>query len=154
LPGQGAPGRAGEAPGCLARRTVRARDAPGRGRCRRPAAGPPSGRGLSPEDAMSIERTNTSSAAEAARAREGTSEARERPPVNREQTARFRNALDQAGQGVQQGPQRLGEARPEGAAEGGGGAELRQTATADAVQRADEGGRGDGGSQGQDGADV
>ena len=49
---------------------------------------------------MSIERTQ-SSASEAARAREGTSEGRERAPANREQTDRFRNALDGARQGVQ-----------------------------------------------------
>lgn len=99
---------------------------------------------------MSIDRTSQSSAADAARAREGTQEARERPPANREQADRFRDALDHARQGVQQQPQRLAEAPAEGV-EQGDGAELRQTATEDAVHRGS--GRGDGGSQAQDGAE-
>lgn len=100
---------------------------------------------------MSIDRTQHSSAAEAARAREGTQEARERPPVDRERTDRFRDALDHARQGVQQQPQGLGEAEMEqGEAEAG---DLRQTATGDAVHRAGERDRGDGGGHGQGGAE-
>ena len=41
-------------------------------------------------------------AAEALRSREGAQDARERPPANREQTDRFRDAIDHARQGVQQ----------------------------------------------------
>lgn len=100
---------------------------------------------------MSIERTHQSSAAEAARAREGTQEARERPPADREQADRFRDALDHARQGVQQQPQRLGEADVEQGE--GDTVEVRQTATDDAVHRAGERERGDGGGQGQGGAE-
>ena len=100
---------------------------------------------------MTIDRTQ-SSAADATRAREGTAEARERPPANREQTDRFRDALDHARQGVQQQPQRPGEAQAEGV-EHGDGAQLRQTATEDAVHRAGERGRGDGGGQAHEGAE-
>lgn len=92
---------------------------------------------------MSIERSNTSSAAEALRSREGAQEARERPPANREQADRFRDAIDQARQGGQQ--QAQGDAGIEHAdAEAG---ELRQAATDDAVHRAgdrDRGGEGSG----------
>ncbi|MEN1941247.1 hypothetical protein WCE39_09155 [Luteimonas sp. MJ174] len=90
---------------------------------------------------MSIERSSQSSAAEAARAREGTSEARERPPADRMQSDRFRDALDQARQGVQQQPQRMGEARMDGAGDAEG-TQPQQAASADAVQRAGERGRG------------
>ena len=101
---------------------------------------------------MSIDRSSQSSAADAARAREGTQEARERPPANREQTDRFRDALDHARQGVQQQPQRLGEDQAE-VVEHGDGAELRQAATEDAVHRAGGRERGDGGGHAHDGAE-
>lgn len=100
---------------------------------------------------MSIDRTSQSSAAEAARSREGTPEGRERPPASREHADRFRDALDHARQGVQSQPQRQGEA-DQGLEHGDiEGAELRQDATTDAVHRADgrEGrGEGDGGHDG------
>ena len=102
---------------------------------------------------MSIERTHHSSAAEAARGREGTQDARERPPASREQTDRFRDALDQARQGVQPLPQRADDAGLDQAEGDAGAAEQRQAATADAVHRAGERAHGDGGGQGQDGAE-
>ncbi|WP_133000193.1 hypothetical protein [Luteimonas arsenica] len=106
---------------------------------------------------MSIERSSSqSSTAEAARSPEGTQEARERPPANREQTDRFRDALDSARQGVQSQPQPKEQGEAKGAIEHGEGeaAELRQTATDDAVHRAsDRGERGDGGGHGHDGAE-
>src|SRR5690606_33399043 len=91
------------------------------------------------------------SAADAARAREGTAEARERPPANREQSDRFRDALDHARQGVQQQAQRPGEGQAE--AGHGDSAEVRQTVTDDAVHRAGERERGDSGGQASEGAD-
>lgn len=100
---------------------------------------------------MSIDRASQSSAADAARAREGTPEVRERPPANREQTDRFRDALDHARQGVQQQPQRLGEGQVE--VDHGDSAELRQTVTEDAVHRTGERERGDSGGQANDGAE-
>ncbi|MEN1928796.1 hypothetical protein WCE37_07340 [Luteimonas sp. MJ250] len=103
---------------------------------------------------MSIERSSQSSAADAARAREGTSEARERPPANREQSDRFRDALDQARQGVQQQSQRMGEAQMDGAGDAEG-AELHRSATQDAVHRAGERGRGgEGGGHDGGGAEA
>ena len=106
---------------------------------------------------MSIERSSTStSAADAARSREGTQDARERPPADRNQADRFRDALDTARQGVQAQPQpKEGEARGEvdpgeGDAEG-----MRQAATDGAVHRAGERERGDGGGgHAQEGADM
>jgi hypothetical protein len=103
---------------------------------------------------MSIERSNHSSAAEAARSREGTQDARERPPADREQTDRFRDALEHARQGVQQPPQRLGEAEPEVEAGEGETVDLRQAATGDPVHRSGERERGDGGGHGQGSADA
>lgn len=103
---------------------------------------------------MSIERSSSqSSTAEAARSREGTQEARERPPANREQTDRFRDALDSARQGVQSQPQPKEQGEAKGGIEHGEGeaAELRQTATDEAVHRASD--RGDGGGHGHDGAE-
>lgn len=102
---------------------------------------------------MSIERSSQGSATDAARAREGTTEARERPPANREQSDRFRDALDHARQGVQQQSQRTGEARMDGAGEAEG-AELQQTATEDAVHRASERGRGGDGGGHDGGSDA
>ena len=100
---------------------------------------------------MSIERSSSpaSTAAEAARAREGTQDARERPPAKREHAERFRDAMDQARQGVQQ------QARGEAAVEHGEGdaGELRQAATDQAVHRAGERDRGDGGGHPHDGAE-
>lgn len=96
---------------------------------------------------MSIERSNSTSAAEALRSREGTQEARERPPASREQADRFRESIDHARQGVQQQAQGHAAIEP-GEGEAG---EPRQAATGDAVQRAGERDRGDGGGQRQDG---
>jgi len=98
---------------------------------------------------MSIERTQ-SSASEAARAREGTTEGRERPPADRAQADRFRNALEGARQGGQQQPQATHPG-----AEGTPADEARpgQTVTADAVHGAGHGEREGGGGQGHDGGD-
>lgn len=96
---------------------------------------------------MSIERTQTS-ASEAARAREGSTESRERPPATREHADRFRNALDGARQGVQSQSQQGGAAAGEAAAEEPG---MRQVATDGAVQGARDGDRE--GGQGHDGGD-
>lgn len=101
---------------------------------------------------MSIERTQ-SSASEAARAREGASEGRERPPAAREQTDRFRSALDGARQGVQQQAQSQSQqamAGPDGAGADDGAPS--QAATGDAVHGVREGDR-DGGGHGHDGGD-
>ena len=103
---------------------------------------------------MSIERTQ-SSASEAARAREGATEGRERTPANREQSDRFRSALDGARQGVQahsqQQPQQATAGADGSAAEDGGPS---QAATADAVHGAHEGDREGGGhGHGHDGGD-
>ncbi|MBJ6979130.1 hypothetical protein [Luteimonas sp. MC1895] len=96
---------------------------------------------------MSIERTQ-SSASEAARAREGTAETRERAPAGREQADRFRDALDGARQGVQSQPQQAQATAGEGATEEPG---QQQTVTRDAVHAARDGDRG--GGHGQDGSD-
>ena len=97
---------------------------------------------------MSIDRTSSpGSAAEAARAREGTTEGRERPPASRAQADRFRDALDQARQGGQQ--QARGEARAEAGDRGDDDAP--PTATGDGVRHAGQRDRGDGGG-GRDGS--
>src|SRR5690606_39889215 len=72
---------------------------------------------------------------------------------NREQSDRFRDALDHARQGVQQQSQRTGEARMDGAGEAEG-AELQQTASEDAVHRASERGRGGDGGGHDGGSDA
>ena len=97
---------------------------------------------------MSIERTQ-SSASEAARAREGTGEARERTPADPAQADRFRSALDGARQGVQQQSQ---QGQAEGGEPAGDEAGLVRTATEDAVHAARDGEREHGG-HGQDGGD-
>lgn len=97
---------------------------------------------------MSIERSSQSSAAEAARSREGTGESRERPPVPREQTDRFRDALQGARQQAQPQSQPQGKGEQGAAALAGQGeaADASQTGTAEAVHRAGaDGRRGDGG---------
>lgn len=102
---------------------------------------------------MSIERTQ-SSASEAARAREGSTEGRERPAATREQTDRFRNALDGARQGVQphsqQQAQHQATVGPEGSGADDGG--QGQVVTADAVHGAREGDR-EGGGRNHDGGE-
>jgi len=103
---------------------------------------------------MSIERTQ-SSASEAARAREGANDGRERTPANREQTDRFRNALDGARQAVQPQAQQQPQQGPVGAdgpaPEDGAPS---QAATADAVHAAREGDREGGGGHGHDGGNA
>lgn len=102
---------------------------------------------------MSIERTQTS-ASEAARAREGSNETRERAPASREQTDRFRSVLEGARQGPAQQLQSqangAGAALAQGEADDAGHA---ATVTADAVHGAGEGER-EGGGQGHDGGDA
>src|SRR5690606_12220363 len=154
LPRQGAPGRALPAPRRVARRAVGAgRAARGRGR-RGPAAGAPAARRLSEGGRMSIERTGPGSATDAARARDDASGPREaREPAPREQTDRFRDALEHARHRAGPAAQPGGDA---GAAEGeaGDGATLREGARADAVHRARDGGGEGGGNSGQDAADA
>lgn len=103
---------------------------------------------------MSIERTGPGSATDAARAREDASGPREaREPAPREQTDRFRDALEHARHRAGPAAQPGGDA---GAAEGeaGDGATLREGARADAVHRARDGGGEGGGNSGQDAADA